>query len=67
MIMRYFLCFICPPVAILTTGRMGSFVLNIILTILFWVPGIIHAILVVNDYYEDRRFRRYIRETRRRY
>ena len=65
--MRYFLCFICPPVVILTTGRMGSFVLNIILTIFFWVPGIIHAILVVNDYYEDRRFRRYIRETRRRY
>lgn len=65
--MRYFLCFICPPVAILTTGRMGSFALNIILTIFLWVPGIIHAILVVNDYYEDRRMRRYIRHTRRGY
>jgi hypothetical protein len=46
---------------------MGSFVLNIILTIFLWVPGIIHAILVVNDYYEDRRFNRYMREVRRRY
>jgi uncharacterized membrane protein YqaE (UPF0057 family) len=65
MIMRYFLCFLCPPIAILTTGRMGAFVLNIILTLCFWIPGIIHSILVVNDFYEDRRFRRYARATRR--
>jgi uncharacterized membrane protein YqaE (UPF0057 family) len=65
MIMRYFLCFLCPPIAILTTGRVGSFVLNIILTLFFWIPGIIHSILVVNDFYEDRRFRRYARASRR--
>lgn len=67
MIMRYFLCFICPPLAIFTTGKMGSFVLNLILSLLFWIPGVIHAILVVNEFYEDRRLRRYIRATRRRY
>jgi len=65
--MSYFLCFICPPLAIFTTGKMGSFVLNIILTLFFWIPGIIHAILVVNKFYEDRRYRRLISAARRRY
>jgi uncharacterized membrane protein YqaE (UPF0057 family) len=67
MIMRYFLCFLCPPIAILTTGKMGSFILNIILTIFFWIPGIIHAVLVVNKYYEDRRHRQLMSVVRRRY
>jgi uncharacterized membrane protein YqaE (UPF0057 family) len=65
--MRYFLCFLFPPLAVFTTGRVGSLLLNIILTIFFWVPGIIHAILVVNDYYEDKRTRRVVRAIRRGY
>jgi len=67
MIMRYFLCFLCPPLAIFTTGKMGSFVLNIILTIFFWIPGVIHAILVVSKYYDDKRHRQLMSAARRRY
>jgi uncharacterized membrane protein YqaE (UPF0057 family) len=67
MIMRYFLCFLFPPAAVLTTGRIGSLILNIILTIFFWIPGIIHAILIVNDFYEARRHRQLVRVMRRRY
>jgi len=67
MVMRYFLCFLCPPIAILTTGKLGSMLLNIILTIFFWVPGIIHAILVVNKYYDDKRHRQFMRMARRGY
>ncbi|WP_183580166.1 YqaE/Pmp3 family membrane protein [Mucilaginibacter sp. X5P1] len=62
--MRYFLCFICPPAAVLTTGRIGSFILSIILTIFFWIPGIIYAILVTNDFYSARRNRRVVRAIR---
>lgn len=65
--MRYFLCFLCPPIAILTTGKLGSMLLNIILTIFLWVPGIIHAILVVNKYYEDKRHRQLMAMARRGY
>jgi uncharacterized membrane protein YqaE (UPF0057 family) len=65
--MRYFLCIIFPPAAVLTTGRIGALILNIILTICFWIPGIIHAILVTNDFYENRRNRRVIRAIRRGY
>lgn len=55
--MRYFLCIIFPPLAVLTTGKMGAFLLSVILTICLWIPGIIHAILVVNNYYSERRHR----------
>jgi len=67
MVMRYFLCFLCPPIAILTTGKLGAMLLNIILTIFFWVPGIIHAILVVNKYYDDKRHRQFMAMARRGY
>ncbi len=53
--MRYFLCIILPPIAVLTTGKIGAFILSIILTLLFWIPGVIHAFLVVNKYYADKR------------
>jgi uncharacterized membrane protein YqaE (UPF0057 family) len=62
--MRYFLCFLFPPAAVLTTGRIGSFILSIILTLFFWIPGVIYAILVTSDYYSDRRNRRVIRAIR---
>jgi len=62
--MRYFLCIILPPLAVLTTGKIGAFILSIILTICFWIPGIIHAILIVNSYHADKRNDKLIRATR---
>jgi len=67
MIMRYFLCFLFPPLAILTTGKIGAFILNIFLTLFFWIPGVIHAILVTTQYYDDKRHRQLMRVARRRY
>ena len=53
--LRYFFCIVLPPVAVLLTGRTGSFLLSLLLTVLGWVPGMIHACLVVNDYHEEER------------
>lgn len=53
--MRYFLAILLPPLAVLLCGKPFQFLLNIVLTLLGWIPGVIHAILVVNDYHEDRR------------
>jgi uncharacterized membrane protein YqaE (UPF0057 family) len=64
-IMRYFLCILFPPAAVLTTGRIGAFILSCILTLCLWIPGVIHAILVTNDFYESRRHRQLMREVRR--
>jgi uncharacterized membrane protein YqaE (UPF0057 family) len=53
--LRYFFCVVFPPVAVLMTGRILSFILSIALTLLGWVPGVIHACLVVNDYQAEQR------------
>ncbi|GAA4313433.1 YqaE/Pmp3 family membrane protein [Compostibacter hankyongensis] len=59
--MRYFLAILLPPLAVLTTGKVGSFLLNILLTILGWIPGCIHACLIVHEHYENKRTRKLIR------
>jgi uncharacterized membrane protein YqaE (UPF0057 family) len=58
--MRYLLAVILPPVAVLICGKPIQAVLNLVLTLLFWIPGLIHAIFVVNAYYADQRTDRVI-------
>jgi uncharacterized membrane protein YqaE (UPF0057 family) len=53
--MLFFLCVLLPPVAVLLTGRMGSFFLSLLLTLLGWLPGVIHAFFVVSDYKQEQR------------
>ena len=53
--MRYLLAIILPPIAVLICGKPIQALLNLILTILLWIPGMIHALFVVNGYYADRR------------
>jgi uncharacterized membrane protein YqaE (UPF0057 family) len=53
--LRYFFCVVMPPVAVLLTGRIFSFFLSLLLTMLGFVPGVIHACLVVTDYHAERR------------
>ena len=53
--LRYFFCVVLPPVAVLLTGRFLSFILSLLLTLLGWIPGVIHACLVVNDYQAEHR------------
>ena len=63
--MRYFLAIILPPVAVLLCGKPLQFVLNIILTILGWIPGVIHALFVVHSHLADKRTDRIVRAMRR--
>ena len=56
--LRYFFCVFLPPLAVFMTGRIGSFFLSLLLTLAGWLPGVIHAILVVNDYEADKRLER---------
>jgi uncharacterized membrane protein YqaE (UPF0057 family) len=62
--MLFFLCVLLPPVAVLLTGRMGSFFLSLILTLLGWLPGVIHAFFVVSDYKQEKRLTALKREIR---
>lgn len=53
--MRYILAILLPPVAVFLCGKPVQGFLNILLTLMFWIPGVIHAILVVNTHLADKR------------
>ncbi|WP_417730609.1 YqaE/Pmp3 family membrane protein [Rosistilla oblonga] len=62
--MRYLLAIIFPPAAVVSCGRPGLALLNVILTACFWVPGVIHAVLVINSQQNDSRHSELISEIR---
>jgi hypothetical protein len=40
---------------VLSCGKPVTALLNLVLTLLLYFPGVMHAILVVNGYYADQR------------
>jgi uncharacterized membrane protein YqaE (UPF0057 family) len=45
---------VIPPLGVfLTYGISSTLLINILLTILGWVPGIIHAVWAIAKYYEN--------------
>jgi uncharacterized membrane protein YqaE (UPF0057 family) len=53
--MRYLLAILLPPVAVFLCGKPFQGIINIFLTLAFWVPGIIHALFVVHSHLADKR------------
>ncbi len=62
--MLYILAFFLPPVAVLLSGRPIQALINFFLCFLFWIPAVVHALLIARDYYEDRRARRIMKAIR---
>ncbi len=62
--MLYLVAILIPPLAVLLAGKPFQALFNILLTVLAYIPGLIHALFVVHNYYEDRRAERVIREMR---
>jgi uncharacterized membrane protein YqaE (UPF0057 family) len=60
--MRYFLAIVLPPVAVLFCGRPFLAILNAFLCLFFWIPGALHACLVVHEHLADQRERRLAKE-----
>ena len=47
-IIMVILAIILPPLAVgIETGLSGTFCLNLLLTLLGWIPGVIHALYVI--------------------
>src|SRR5579859_1603787 len=55
--MRYFWAIVLPPVAVLMCGKPFQFLLNIVLTCCFVIPGMLHALMVVSQFNGDQRHR----------
>lgn len=53
--MMYLLAILLPPVAVLLCGKPVQALLNLGLTLLLWIPGSIHACLVVASHNADKR------------
>ena len=58
--MLYLVAILCPPLAVLFCGKLFQAILNVGLTAMFYVPGLIHAICVVNNRNEDKRTKRIV-------
>jgi uncharacterized membrane protein YqaE (UPF0057 family) len=61
----FLIAVILPPLAVLLCGKFFQALLSIPLTLLGWVPGVIHALFVVNNHYADQRQQRLIRAMER--
>ena len=53
--MLYLLALLLPPVAVFICGKPVQGLINIVLCLFLWVPGIIHALFVVHNHHEDKR------------
>jgi len=62
--MLYIVAILLPPLAVLLTGRPLQALLNLVLTLLIYFPGLIHALIVVSNHYADRRAERLVRKWR---
>ena len=54
----YLLAILLPPVAVLICGKPIQALINVVLCFLLYIPGIIHAVMVVNEYKADERAER---------
>lgn len=53
--MRYLLAILLPPIAVLLCGRPLMALLNLLLTLLGYIPGMVHALFIVHSHIEDKR------------
>lgn len=44
----HLLALLCPPLAVRACGRADLLPLSVLLTVLLWVPGVLHALWVVS-------------------
>lgn len=63
--MLYLLAILIPPLAVLLCGKPVQFLLNLLLCLFFWIPGIVHAILVVHDHRADERTKEIVEAIKR--
>jgi uncharacterized membrane protein YqaE (UPF0057 family) len=59
--MLYLLAILCPPLAVLLIGKPIQAVLNLFLCLLLYVPGLIHALLVVGESKSNARTKELVR------
>jgi uncharacterized membrane protein YqaE (UPF0057 family) len=62
--MLYLFAIVLPPLAVLLAGKPLQALLSLPLTLLGWLPGVLHALFVVNNHYADKRNQKLIEATK---
>ena len=62
--MLYLVAIFLPPLAVLLCGKPFQAIVNVFLTLMLYLPGLVHALFVVNNYYSDKRTNRIIEAMR---
>ncbi len=57
----YLIAIFLPPLAVLFCGKPIQALINFGLCFVFWIPAVIHAILVVKDKKADERMKRQVK------
>jgi len=57
----YLVAILCPPLAVFFTGKPFQALINIILSLAFYFPGLIHAIMVVKDSKDEKRHKELVK------
>nr|WP_301286009.1 YqaE/Pmp3 family membrane protein [Lysinibacillus endophyticus] len=57
----YLIAIFLPPLAVLFCGKPIQALINFGLCFFFWIPAVIHAILVVKDKKADERMKRQVK------
>lgn len=60
--MHYLLAILCPPLAVLLCQKPMRSLVNLLLTLFFWIPGVIHALVNVREYQTERKLFRMVGE-----
>ncbi|MGM7700085.1 YqaE/Pmp3 family membrane protein [Pseudalkalibacillus sp. Hm43] len=47
--MMYILALLLPPLAVLLSGSKTQTLINLVLTLIGWLPGVIHAFFVIHQ------------------
>ena len=58
--MRYLLAILLPPLAVFLCGKPIQALINLLLTLIFWIPGVVHALFVVHGHLADKRTERIV-------
>lgn len=54
--MRFILAILCPPLAVFASGSPSQAAVNAGLTLFFFIPGVWHALGIVDQYNIERRY-----------
>ncbi len=59
--MRYLLAILLPPVAVFLCGKPIQGIISIVLTLCFWIPGVVHALFVVHSHLAEKQTDRIVK------